>query len=261
MRKRHIWLVLAFLAFAATLGCLLFIWGQEREKEETRVMYEKMRQEMKPSVEETGETGESQTQTEKKELVIPVDFEGLQKENEDIYAWITIPGTVVDYPVVQAPEDDRFYLTRTAQKEEGAAGAIFTEKGNKKDFSDPNTVLYGHNMKDGTMFAGLHQYEDAAFWEDHQDVTIYTPDAIRHYRIFAAYLYDSRHLLESFDCTDKEIYQYYLDEIFQQRNMTSIIDEDAKVTTDDRILTLSTCHSMGNDYRYLVQAVLIQEEK
>lgn len=258
MRKRHIWMICAVLAFVAAIGCLLFIWGQQREREETRAMYERMRQEMRPSSKENEETqGEGEEEEEK--LVIPVDFEELWKVNPDIYAWITIPGTEVDYPVVQNEEDDSFYLTRTVQKEEGAAGAIFTEHYNSKDFSDPNTVLYGHNMKDGTMFAGLHQYEDETFWEEHQNVTIYTPDAIRHYRIFAAYLYDSRHLLQSFDCTDKEIYQAYLDEVLGQRNMTSVIDEDVQVTTDDRILTLSTCHSMGNDYRYLVQAVLIQE--
>lgn len=258
MKKKHIWMICASLAFAAALGCVSFIWMQQREREETRAMYERMRQEMRPAARMDGNSRE---EASGEELVIPVDFEELWKVNQDIYAWITIPGTAVDYPVVQSQEDDSFYLTRTVDKEEGAAGAIFTESKNKKDFSDPHTVLYGHNMKDGTMFAGLHQYEDETFWEGHQDITIYTPDAIRHYRIFAAYLYDSRHLLESFDCTDKEIYQAYLDEIFGQRNMTSVIDEEAEVTADDRILTLSTCHSMGNSYRYLVQAVLIQEEK
>lgn len=259
MKKKYIWLACAFAAFAAALFFLFSIWQQEREKEQTRAMYERMRQEVKVDTAESEEIVPEEN--EKEELVIPVDFAELQKENEDIYAWITIPGTPIDYPVVQHPKDNTFYLTRTVEKEEGIAGSIYTESYNKKDFSDFNTVLYGHNMKDGTMFSALHQYEDSTYWEGHQYVTIYTPDAIRHYRIFAAYLYDSRHLLQGFDYTEEKGCQEYLDEIWQQRNLNAVLDEKVSVNADDRILTLSTCHSMGNDYRYLVQAVLIKEEK
>lgn len=264
MKKKYIWLVLAFLAFAGAVFSLFAVWKQEQEKEQTRLMYERMRQEVKIEI-ETEEIEETemglQKEKKKKKLVVPVDFKQLQKENPDIYAWITIPGTVIDYPVVQHPEDDSFYLKRTVEKEEGIAGSIYTERANKKDFSDFNTVLYGHNMKDGTMFSGLHQYEDDTYWEDHKYVTIYTPDAIRHYRIFAAYLYDDRHLLQSYDFSRKDVCRTYLDEIWNLRSLDAVTDQTVKVDEDDRILTLSTCHGMGNAYRYLVHAVLIKEEK
>ena len=99
---------------------------------------------------------------------IPVDFEGLQEYNPDIYAWITIPGTAVDYPIVQRPEDNSYYLTHNTDGEESAEGAIFTEDYNSRDFTDPNTVIYGHNMRNGSMFRSLHNYMDRSFFDENR---------------------------------------------------------------------------------------------
>lgn len=192
------------------------------------------------------------------DLVIPVDFEKLQEINDDIYAWITVGGTDIDYPVVQNREDNTYYLTRSA---EGGSfsGAIFSENCNATDFNDVHTVLYGHNMKDGSMFAGLHKFEDEEFFEENRSINVYTPDAVRSYRIFAAYLYDDRHLLESADCTDPRVFEAYIEEVFGQRNLYAHIDDEMTVEPGDHILTLSTCHSSGDGCRYLVQAVLEKE--
>lgn len=194
-------------------------------------------------------------------LDIPIDFESLEKENPDIYAWITIEGTSIDYPVARSLTDDTFYMDHGIDRAENRAGAIFTERLNKLDFSDPHTVIYGHNMRDGSMFGGLHEYEDNSYFEKHREIKVYTSDAIRTYKIFAAYLYDDRHLLKSFDCSEKEIFRDYLKEIEGQRGLEANIDKGMKLTTDDRILTLSTCDGAGADTRYLVQAVLIEEQK
>lgn len=120
---------------------------------------------------------------EEKKIDIPVDFDSLQKENPDIYAWITIPDTVIDYPIVQSSEDNAYYLNHSAEKTDSVSGAIYSENYNKKNFDDPITLLYGHNMKDGSMFAGLHKYEEDTYFNDHKDLVIYTPDAILKYKI------------------------------------------------------------------------------
>lgn len=263
MKKRYFWIIAAVIAAviaAAAAGASVFFeWQQQRQKEATAQRYEQIRREQTDFL---GDIIEMAEDAGKKEpLVIPVDFEGLWEINPDIYAWITIPGTVIDYPIVQHPTDNTFYLDKTVEKTPSVSGSIYTELYNKKDFSDPHTVIYGHNMRDGSMFAGLHQYENEEFWEDHREIRIYTPDSILHYQVFAAYPYDNRHLLESADCTNEEIYQIYLNEIFGQRSLNAILDYDVDVTTEDRILTLSTCSNTGNAYRYLVQAVLVQEEK
>ena len=106
---------------------------------------------------------------EEKKIDIPVDFDSLQKENPDIYAWITIPDTVIDYPIVQSSEDNAYYLNHSAEKTDSASGAIYSENYNKKNFDDPITLLYGHNMKDGSMFAGLHKYEEDTYFMNAAD--------------------------------------------------------------------------------------------
>lgn len=192
-------------------------------------------------------------------LDIPIDFDMLKEINEDVYAWITVPGTAVDYPVLQDPENDGFYLDHDINKANAYAGAIYSEKQNAKDFSDPNTVLYGHNMKNGSMFASLHKFSDRTFFDENREILIYTPDHIYHYEIFAAYTFDNRHLLNAVDTKDPEEFQKYLKEIYSIRAMDAFFLEEPIVTKEDKILTLSTCK--GNSaVRYLVQGYLKEVE-
>ena len=207
-----------------------------------------------------GDAGQdaAETETEDGEPVeIPIDFEALWEINPEAYAWITIPGTEIDYPILQSETDNTYYLTHNIEGEESPEGAIFTEDYNSKDFEDPNTVIYGHNMRNGSMFQGLHEYMDRAFFDENREVLIYLPDKILHYEIFAAYLYDDRHLLESFDFEDEDVFGAYLNRIFSIRDMNSFIDTDMEVTAEDKIITLSTCYSNESNQRYLVQAVLV----
>lgn len=190
----------------------------------------------------------------------PIDFEALRKINPEAYAWIRIPGTEVDYPVMRSATDNAFYLTHTVEGEPGSEGAIYTEDYNDTDFEDPNTLIYGHNMRNGSMFGGLQEYQDRGYFDSHRDICIYTPDAIRMYRIFAAYLYDDRHILKSFDFNDQRVYEGYLNEIFGIRDMNSCVDTDMDIDTEDRIITLSTCYGSQSDRRFLVQAVLVSIE-
>ena len=91
-----------------------------------------------------------------------IDFAELSSINPDIYAWIRIPDTQIDYPVLQREEDDTYYLRHNSSGRYAFAGSIYTEEANSRDFKDPMTVLYGHNMRDGSMFQNLHFFEDEA---------------------------------------------------------------------------------------------------
>lgn len=104
-----------------------------------------------------------------------VDFKALKKINPDIVAWIRIPDTSVDYPVVQG-NDDSYYLTHTFKKTEHVAGAIFLDSDNNADFSDDKNIIYGHNMKDGSMFRGLRNFLDDEFLKEHHILYLYLPD-------------------------------------------------------------------------------------
>ncbi|MBO5161995.1 MAG: class B sortase [Lachnospiraceae bacterium] len=208
----------------------------------------------------TTETAETETAVEEQKEVIPVKFEELQEVNPDVYAWITVPGTDIDYPILQHASDNSYYLMHNIDGSYGYPGCIYTENMNSKDFTDNNTVIYGHNMKNGSMFAQLHKFEDPDFFDANREVLIYLPGEVLHYTIFAAHIYDDRHLLYSFEFTDPEVYQKYLDSIFSTRDMSANIDKDITVTTDDQIITLVTCIGSQPNNRLLVQAVLTDRE-
>lgn len=203
---------------------------------------------------------ESKKDEEQPEYVSPIDFDELHQINPDIYAWIEIPDTVISYPVVQSADDDSYYLNHTIDGQEGYPGSIYTERANTRDFTDYNTVVYGHNMKDGSMFMGLHAYEDVQYLKDHQTVNIYTPEKKYTYQVFAAVVYSDLHILAGYDFSSAEQRQLYLDSIYASRNVKSSFDESIPVDTESRILTLSTCIGGQPEQRFLVEAVLIDEE-
>ena len=188
----------------------------------------------------------------------PIDFKALTEKYPDAYAWIRIPGTNVDYPIVQREGDNSYYLNHTIDGRKRIEGAIFTEEYNNKDFEDPNTLIYGHNMKNGSMFRTLHRYKDRKFFEENPYIYIYQEGKVLKYRIFAAYTYDDRHIMMSFDFEDKNVFQIYLNSILTNKEISSNIDLMVPVTVEDKIITLSTCTSNQNQ-RYLVQAVLLTE--
>lgn len=186
----------------------------------------------------------------------PIDFESLTAQYPDVYAWIRIPGTKVDYPIVQREGDNGYYLNHTIDGKQKTEGSIYTEDYNSKDFEDANTVIYGHNMKNGSMFKTLHKYKDKQFLLDNSEIYIYQKDRVLRYKIFAAYIYDNRHLMLSFDFEDENIFQYYLNNVLTKRDMSSNINTNVDVTANDKIITLSTCNN-NDAQRYLVQAVLL----
>ena len=196
--------------------------------------------------EKIAETEQSQTKPD-----IPVDFEKLWEINPEIYAWIEIPGTSVAYPIVQSASDNSYYLNHTIEGMAGYPGSIYTEGINSKDFQDFNTMIYGHDMEDGSMFGGLHQFEDSEYLKNHETLIIYTPEHKLTYRIFMTLTYDDRHIMGSFDFSEKEEREAYL---------ASIGNTDTEVTADSKIVTLSTCIATQPSNRFLVEAVLVNEE-
>lgn len=191
-----------------------------------------------------------------------IDWDKLHETNSDIYAWINVPGTSVDYPVLQHPSNNEYYLKHNLDGSYGFPGVIYTEDYNSKDFTDPNTVLYGHNMDNTTMFSTLHKFSDPEMVETPHYIYIYTEDGrTLVYEIFAAYEYPSIHLLINFDVKNEYIYDQYLRNI-QNMDLTSTdvanIRHDIIPSVNDRIITLSTCTTDHDaSKRFLVVGVLL----
>lgn len=188
-----------------------------------------------------------------------LDWDALYEENEDIYAWIFIPGTQVDYPILQHPTENDYYLDHNLDKSSGYPGCIYTQLYNSSNFTDPNTVLYGHNMGNGAMFGSLHEYEDNTFFEEYPYVYVYTPDKTLVYEIFTVCTFSDAHLIYEYGFTDVYGFESFVDDVTNVRDMKSHVREDVEVSYGDYLLTMSTCIKNHPNERWIVSAVLLNE--
>ena len=192
-----------------------------------------------------------------KEETFSVDFEKLLEMNSDVVGWIRFDEpSEINYPVVQG-RDNEEYLKRTFEANTNKLGTLFVYVNNPGDFSGRNTFIYGHNMKNGSMFAQLLKYKDDSFYKEHPYFYIYTPDGkVRTYEIFSAGVVKDTSDSYIMDYADDAAFQTYIDYIKQQ----SAYPTSAEVTTASKIVSLSTCTNVRDDERFLVHGVMIKEE-
>ena len=256
MQDRVRKILMAVLIVIALCAAGYLIWYY-MIADQTEDSYDKARDE----AEKVWET-EKPDETQEKAPEIPIDFAALQAVNPDVYAWIRIDGTTVDYPIVQRRDDENYYLDHTWEGKTSPEGAIFTQACNAIDFTDFNTAIYGHQMGEGvdTMFHTLNRYLEEGFMEQYPKVVIYTPDHIMTYRVFAAVVYDDRHLIQYFNYVMNSQRQAFLDSILNSRDMRNKYSDAESVGITDRIVSLSTCISGEPGHRLLIEAVLVNEE-
>ena len=165
----------------------------------------------------------------------------------------------IDYPVVQGT-DNEYYLKHTFKKTEHVAGSIFIDKDNSQDFSNRKSILYGHNMKDGSMFGCLDKYLDRDYFEKYNEVFLFTPEEKRTYHIIAAYEHPAEHILTSYDFSTTEGINDYLRQIPDfVADSGGVIQDETEITPP--LLTLSTCTRNDKQKRCLVQGILVECEK
>ena len=182
----------------------------------------------------------------------PIDFTQLLSVNSDIVGWLRIRALDISYPVVQGKDND-YYLHRTFEKTDNFAGCLFVNSYNMGDFTDQNTIIYGHNMKNGSMFGKLKNFSDPEVFKKSRYFWIFTPDFIYQYRIFSASVVDKTGLTFQISFTDDEF-----DQFISRAYSNSVVDnQGVTVTKEDRIVTLSTC--TGDDStRFVVMGKLAQ---
>jgi sortase B len=247
-KKKILAIIILAVAVVVIIGVAVYLIRQENNSKKME------------SVKETVDTSEDTDENE-----LDIDWQELQATNKDIYAWIYIPGTEVNYPVLQSDEytDTDYYLDHNLDGTTGLPGCIYTQKLNAKDFEDPVTVIYGHDMKNGTMFRSLHDYMDRDFFDENNYIYIYTPDTTYTYQIYAAYRSDNALILGKYGLfQDSDVYAGFLDEVVSQEETEELchIDTSVTVSSQDKTIILSTC--IGNDdYRYLVQAKQIKAKE
>ena len=184
------------------------------------------------------------------EELAEINLDVLRESNPDVVGWISIPGTVINYPIMQG-EDNEFYLKHDWLKKASVLGSIFLESTNSADLTDFRSIVYGHNMANGSMFGSLQNYRYENYWNNHPYVYLVTDEGVLRYEIYSSY--EAK--------IDSYTYALDLDEPDEKNEFIRITVEETKLDTGivpaetDRILTLSTC-VWHDEYRRVVHARL-----
>lgn len=187
-----------------------------------------------------------------------IGFDQLRAINPDVFGWITVFGTHIDYPLLQG-EDNQKYVYTNARGEPAMSGAIFLDFRNDQNLTDFNNIIYGHDMTRNAMFGELARFEDSYFFETRRFGTIFT--GTRHYGIeFFAFLLVDAHDFEIYNptVTDPELKQVIIDRFFDEA-VQSRLRVDVNVTTDDRLIVLSTCTQTVTNGRLLLVGRLMDD--
>ena len=188
---------------------------------------------------------------EEPELQIPiVDFESLISINKDCIGWIYVPDTNINYPVVQTTNNE-YYLKRLFDRKYGISGTVFLDSGNTSEMTDRHSILYGHHMKNGTMFANAEDYKDQSYADAHPYGYYITPDAVYEIKFFAGYLTDPYNDSWDLDFTGSEFADW-----ISRAKQRSHFYTDITPGNEDRIITLSTCSYDIADGRFVLLGIL-----
>jgi sortase B len=262
-KNKKIYLIISIVSFVIALIALITIGmllvSFKKGEEDYNRLAQQARERIRPIAGSIiNDEEEIPEETMPDPVDIPIDFEFLKGENQDIVAWIQVDGTNIDYPVLYDTTYNMYYLHHNYNGVRTVYGSIFVLGANAADFTDFNTVVYGHNIMNRTMFAQLHEFRKKEFFDSHGTITIYTPDRKLTYQVFAAYRTDSLNIIDNNDFSTEEFRAEYIDSIYAHDAVANFKPE-YQVTPSDRIITLSTCINNAS-FRYVVQGVLVSDE-
>lgn len=214
------------------------------------------------TVEDTGTDAEQEAisadPAEQEETVTPplqVDFASLQAINPDIVGWLYIEALDISYPVVQGSDND-YYLHRTFEGKNNFSGSIFVEYRNSGDFTDSNTIVYGHNMKNQSMFGKLKLLQEQGLYQNSSEFWILTPEHNYRYQIFSMHVTAQDSDVYTLFTNPGQEFVDYLNKMLNESETALPLEQD--FTAESRIVTLSTCTSSETD-RFVVQGLLVSE--
>ncbi len=233
------------------------LWSIYAEYNESEKFYDSMANDYIAERESGTSAGnEGDAQADLNVAPITIDFAALTAASSDVVGWLYCEGTAINYPIVQS-EDNAYYLHRLFDGTYNSGGSLFLDYRNSFDFTDSNSVVYGHNMKDGSMFGTLVNYKDAEYFTEHPVMYLLTPDKDYKIEIFAGCVtdYKSEAYTKNFE-TEAEA-----EEFIQAAYATSTFTSGVEVTAADKIITLSTCSYEFDNARYVIFGKLTELER
>lgn len=183
--------------------------------------------------------------------LVEIDLAGVKSQNEDVIGWLYFENEEISYPIMFSGDND-FYLRKSLDKSDSTAGSIFLEGQSNPDFMDAHTIVYGHNMRNGSMFGKLKNYKEEGYYNDHQYFQVHVDSAIYRYQIFAYHDVDEASGLYTVPFAHDDVFAEFIQNYMLDG---SYVDSGVEVSKDDTIITLSTCSTTGN--RFVVHAKLV----
>lgn len=199
---------------------------------------------------------EKTAKVDPKQFTGVVDWKALKKVNPDVQGWLYQKGTVINYPVVQGTDNDTYLHTRF-DKQWSGGGTLFVDCRMEKDFKGFNSIIYGHHMKDGSMFRSIRGYtKEDGYYDKHKTLELATPHGNYHLVVFSAFITKA---------TDEDTYKMTYDEAEKQayidraweRSELPVTKDSVDVTKNDRLVTLSTCAYDYEEARYIVMCKMV----
>ncbi len=242
-------LCICLLGFGIWKLASIFLKDRSGEKEYERLREYVLQEPVPPAEAGGGEQGTDEaSKGQASGPAARVDLPSLQEINSDAVGWVEIPDTAISYPLVHT-DNNAYYLDHTFRREENKTGSIFVEASNKADFSNLHTIVYGHDRKDGFMFAGLEDYSKKSFYEDHPYVYVDLPDGSHCYEIFSCHEAEVADITYTIGYAADDIYASFLESI----KASSLYDTGVEASVEDSVITLSTCTDNGKK-RFVVHA-------
>lgn len=239
----------ALLISIIVIAIAVFAWSgymlikRESEYRSARSEYDSLRDKFKGTATEAPQSQGGQS---------PIDFDGLLAQNPDTVGWVEIPGTKISYPIVQSGDNDK-YLHTSFDGNESSSGAIFLDKSSPANLMGAHSIIYGHHMRDGSMFAQLVDFKEQAFFDEHDEILIYTPERTVRLKVIAVCVQsagDTSVLKYDFASSQE------LSGFIASRMEQAVISRDADIAADaDRLYSFVTCSYESDDMRTILHAV------
>lgn len=189
-----------------------------------------------------------------------IDFNELKEQNPEIFAWVYVPGTGVDLPILQSAESDTYYENHDWQGNEDEDGSLYTEMANLMNMCDFNTILHGHTNDEETMLSGLHNFEDEEFFDKNGQVYVYLPDNVLTYYVISCYKEDKRSIIRDYNLVSYDGCEEYIADMQVSADESGIYRSGwEEISPYHFLLSFVTDCPEDDGKQYVVTAILVND--
>lgn len=189
-----------------------------------------------------------------------IDFDELTELNPEIFAWVYVPGTDIDYPILQSAESDVYYEDHNWKGEEDEEGSLYTEMANLMNMCDFNTIVHGHTNSHGTMLSSLHNFSDRDFFDKNGQVYVYLPDNVLTYEIISCYTEEKHSIIRDYNLVSYDGCEEYIEDMKNLAKESGIYrDGWDEITPYHFLLSFVTDCPEDDGMQYIVTAALVKD--